>query len=96
MGKLYTYEWCVAAWNDRATGEYVPIDKPIGNSFCQLFGSPTRGFNFANMNRFPVKTEVLDSGVTYITYFSDSGSANGTVNYDVPIIKITETVVAEA
>ena len=96
MTKQFTYEWTYAKWDNRSTAEYQPIDKPIDGQFCQLFGSSMRGFNFANMNRFPVKVEVCDLE-TYMTYFSDMGSTtdpNGEtiINYVVPIIRITETV----
>ena len=95
MTKTFTYEWTYAEWSGRNSATYVAIDKPINGKFCQLFGSPLRGFNFANMNRFPVKVEVKDN-VTYMTYFSDMPATNndGEVVYSkvVPIIKITETV----
>ncbi len=94
MKKTFTYEWTFATWDRRSAEatEYVPVDQKIGDETCQVYGSPLRGINFANMTRFPVKVEVCDSE-TYMTYFSDSENAAGeSTGVKVPIIKITETV----
>lgn len=67
MAKNFTYEWAVGKWDDRATLNYVPVDKDAGN--CQAIAAQFAGVRIPDC-RVPYKMEDTGAGVYFITYSS--------------------------
>ena len=75
-------EWALTTWANRATANYVPIDKAIGYVVIDAFGrkQSAAGYN----SGAPRRTVKQESGpVAYAVYDSDAAGP-------VPVIRMTE------